>query len=177
MRFHETPLRGAYWIELEPALDERGFFARSFCREEFAAHGLQHDFSQAGVSLSRRAGTLRGLHFQAPPHAEAKLIRCTRGRVYDVIVDLRPDSETRFQWWAIELSAENRHQLYVPEGFAQGFQTLEDESELSYQMSVPYAPEAVAGYHYASPAFGIQWPLPVCCLSERDAKLESLSGS
>lgn len=175
MILRETPLAGAFVIELEELRDERGFFARSFCREEFLRVGLDPSVSQASISYNRTRGTLRGMHFQAPPHAETRRVACTRGRIFDVIVDIRPDSTTRHRWFGIELSADNHLQLVVPEGFAHGFQTLEDDTEVHYVMSVPYAPEAVRGYHHASPAFGIDWPLEPVCVSERDQGLERLS--
>ena len=162
MRFENTPLAGAFVLEIEPLTDERGFFARTFCREEFAKHGLDPELVQCSISLSRERGTLRGLHFQAAPHEEARVVRCTRGRIYDVIVDLREGSDTRFRSYGTELSAENRRQLYVPEGFAHGFQTLEPDTE------------AARGYHHASPAFGIVWPLPPVNVSPRGQELESL---
>ncbi len=174
MRFEGTPLAGAYVLELEPHSDERGFFARTFCTEEFAKLGLNPVIVQCSISFNRARGTLRGMHFQAAPHEEVRVVRCTRGRIHDVIVDLRPDSDTRFASFAAELSAENGRQLYVPEGFAHGFQTLEPESEVLYQMSTPYVAEATRGYHYASPAFAIDWPLPAVNVSPRDEQLESL---
>lgn len=174
MRFIETPLAGAYLVEPEPHEDERGFFARTFCTREFVERGLNPTLAQCSISFNRRTGTLRGLHFQAPPHAETRLVRCTRGRIWDAIADLRSDSPTRLGWWATELSAENLHQLYVPEGFAHGFVTLEDNCEVSYQISAAYAPESVRGYHFASPAFAIEWPLEPKVMSEWDAALELL---
>jgi dTDP-4-dehydrorhamnose 3,5-epimerase len=172
MQFQQTLLTGAYVIDPERHLDERGFFARTFCAQEFEKHGLEPAAAQCSVSFSRRRGTLRGLHYQAPPPAEVRLVRCTRGRVFDVIVDLREASETCLQWFATELSAENGRQLYVPEGFAHGFQTLEDECEVSYQMSTVYAPDRTGGIHYASPSVAIDWPLPVSVISDRDSALE-----
>ncbi len=174
MRFDITPLAGAFVLEIEPLTDERGFFARTFCSEEFAKHGLNPELVQCSISLNRERGTLRGLHFQAAPHEEARVVRCTRGRIYDVIVDLREGSDTRFRSYGAELSAENRRQLYVPEGYAHGFQTLEPDTEVLYQMSTAYVPEAARGYHHASPAFGIAWPLPPVNVSPRDQELESL---
>ena len=174
MQFHQTPLAGAYVIERDPYRDERGFFARTFCSEDFAKLGLTSLVVQCSVSFNRLRGTLRGLHLQAPPAEEARLVRCTRGRIFDAIADLRPESGTYLKWFGSELSAENGRQLYVPEGFAHGFQTLEDGSEVSYQISVPYNAELSRGYHYASPALGIEWPLPVSVISERDAALEPI---
>jgi len=175
MILRETPLVGAYVIELEELVDERGFFARTFDREIFERAGLRAEIVQSSVSYNRRRGTLRGMHFQAAPHEETRRVGCTRGRIFDVIVDLRPDSATRHRWFGVELSAENRLQLVIPEGFAHGFQTLEDDSLVHYDMSVPYAPAHACGYHHASPAFGITWPLPPICISERDQTLESLN--
>jgi dTDP-4-dehydrorhamnose 3,5-epimerase len=176
MRFQETPLRGAYVVEPEPLGDDRGFFARTFCTAEFREHGLNPAVAQCSISFNRERGTLRGLHYQAAPHAETRLVRCTRGSVFDVIVDLRADSGTRLGWYGCELSAENRRALYVPEGFAHGFQTLEDETELLYAMSEAYVATLARGVHYASPALGIDWPLPVGAISPRDATLEPLEG-
>jgi dTDP-4-dehydrorhamnose 3,5-epimerase len=177
MIFQRTPLDGAWVVRIEPSEDERGFFGRTFCAEEFRAHGLTPCLAQASISYAHVRGTLRGLHWQAVPHREAKLVRCTRGRLFDVIVDLRPDSATRNHWFAIELSPDGPEQLYVPEGFAHGFQTLEDRTEVFYQISVPYAPEFSHGCHYASPSLGIEWPLPVTRISERDRQLDPLSPS
>ena len=168
MKFLPTPLAGAYIVELERLEDERGFFARSFCEEEFRKHGLRPGIAQCNVSWNRRRGTLRGLHFQAIPHEEAKVVRCTRGAVWDVVVDLRDGSATRRRWHAVELSAENRRALYVPEGFAHGFQTLAEDSEVLYQMSESYYPELARGVRWDDPRLGIKWPLPDPILSERD---------
>ena len=168
MKFLPTPLAGAYLIELEQLDDERGFFARSFCQNEFKAHGLDPVVAQCNVSFNRRRGTLRGLHYQAAPHAEAKLVRCTRGAVWDVIVDLRKGSLTVRQWHAAELTAENRRALYVPAGFAHGFQTLADDTEVLYQMSEFYHPESARGVRWDDPALGIDWPVPDPILSNRD---------
>ncbi|MCP4005556.1 MAG: dTDP-4-dehydrorhamnose 3,5-epimerase [bacterium] len=176
MRFEKTPLIGAYVIEIEEHRDERGFFARTYCRDEFRRLGLEPNVAQSSVSFNQRRGTLRGMHFQEAPHAEVRVVRCTRGRIFDVIVDLRSDSADRGRWYGAELSAENHRALYVPKGFAHGFQTLEDRTEVLYDISVPYAPEATRGYHYASPAFGIDWPLPPADVSERDQQLDSLDG-
>ena len=163
-----TPLEGAFAVEIEPIEDERGFFARSFCQEEFRAHGLYPVVAQCNVSFNRRRGTLRGLHYQDKPHEEAKLVRCTLGAVWDVIVDIREDSPTRHRWHAIELTAENRRALYVPRGFAHGFQTLLDDSEVLYQMSEFYHPDSARGLRWDDPALGITWPLPDPILSLRD---------
>ncbi len=172
MRFRETPLRGAYLIEVEEVGDERGAFARTRCRAEFLERGLNPHVEQSSISANLRRGTLRGMHFQADPHAEDRLVRVTRGRIYDVIVDIRPDSATRHEWFATELDARSRKQIYLPAGFAHGFQTLEDDTEVLYDMSVAYAPEFVRGYHHASPAFGIEWPLEPTVISDRDRGLE-----
>lgn len=158
MIFVPTPLAGAWVVEPERVGDERGFFARTWCAETFAAQGLNPALAQCSVSFNERRGTLRGMHYQAAPHAEAKLVRCTRGALWDVVVDLRPDSPTFRQWFGAELTADNRRMLYVPEGFAHGFQTLEDETEVFYQISVPYVPGAGRGVRWDDPAFGIQWP-------------------
>lgn len=158
MQFTETDLAGAFVIDLERHEDERGFFARAWCEREFADHGLDTRVSQCNVSFNEHRGTLRGLHYQVSPHAEVKLVRCTRGAVYDVIVDLRPESATYTRWVGVELTAENRRMLYVPEGFAHGYVTLVDATETFYQVSVPYAPEAERGARWDDPAFGIEWP-------------------
>ncbi|MEX0700802.1 MAG: dTDP-4-dehydrorhamnose 3,5-epimerase [Planctomycetales bacterium] len=175
MRFVETGLAGAYLIEPDPQADERGFFARTFCAEEFENRGLVHRFAQGGVACNHRRGTLRGLHFQAPPWEEAKLVRCVRGTVYDVIVDLRPDSATRGRWASAELSGDNRRTLYVPAGFAHGYLTLTDDAELHYMLSAPYRPEAARGVRFDDPAIGIDWPIPVAVISERDRQLPGWS--
>jgi dTDP-4-dehydrorhamnose 3,5-epimerase len=166
--FQALPLAGAFTVELEPVADERGFFARSFCRDAFRARGLAADYPQCSVSFNARRGTLRGMHYQAAPHAEAKLVRCTRGRLYDVIVDLRPESHTCCRWVGVELDAARRNALYVPEGFAHGFLTLEDETEVFYQISHAYVPESARGVRYDDPAFGIRWPAAPSVISERD---------
>lgn len=171
MIFRPTPLSGAWLLEPERVTDERGFFARTFCRREFEAHGLETFIAQASTSFSRRRGTLRGLHFQAPPHGETKLVRVTRGAVFDAIVDLRPGSSTFKEAFTAVLSAAGGEQLYVPRGFAHGFQTLEDDTEVAYQISEFYAPEAVRGYRYDDPAFAIPWPEEVTVISERDRGL------
>ena len=177
MILRETPLPGAFVIELEPQSDERGFFARTFCREEFERAGLNANVAQSSISYNRTRGTLRGMHLQTAPHEETRRVRCTRGRIFDVIVDMRRDSATRHDWFGIELSAANHLQLIVPEGFAHGFQTLEDDTEVHYDMSVPYEPDACVGYHYASPAFAIEWPLTPVCVSERDKNLGAIRPS
>ena len=169
MIFHSTALQGAYIIKPEPRNDERGFFARSFCAREFAGHGLNSQMVNTNLSFNTQCGTLRGLHFQHPPHAEAKLVRCTRGAIYDVIIDLRPDSPTYTHWLGIELTADNYLQLYVPEGFAHGFQTLEDATDVTYQVSAFYTPGAEGGVRYDDPQFAIHWPLAVSVVSAKDA--------
>lgn len=168
MKFSETRLPGAYIVELEPIGDERGFFARSWDGEEFAARGLNPRLAQCNVSFNARAGTLRGMHYQAAPHEEAKLVRCTLGAIHDAIVDLRPDSPTFRQHLAVTLSAENRRMLYIPEGFAHGFQTLEDGSEVFYQMSTPYVAAAARGVRWDDPAFAIPWPPAERIISAKD---------
>ena len=158
MIFIKTKLPGAFVIEPERFEDERGFLARAWTAREFAAQGLAAPFVECNISYNRRKGTLRGMHFQHAPHAQAKLVRCTRGALYDVIIDLRPDASTFKQWLGVELTAENRLMLYVPEGFAHGFQTLADETELYYQMPAPYVPAASGGVRWDDPAFQIEWP-------------------
>jgi dTDP-4-dehydrorhamnose 3,5-epimerase len=156
--FREAKLKGACVIEPERFEDARGFFARSFSQTEFEAHGLRSQFEEAGISFNLRKHTLRGMHWQAPPDAQAKLVRCTRGAIYDVIIDLRSGSPTYKQWLAQELTAQNRLMLYIPEGFAHGFQTLTDETEVFYQMSKAYAQASERGVRWNDPAFGISWP-------------------
>jgi dTDP-4-dehydrorhamnose 3,5-epimerase len=168
MRFLETPLRGAFVIEPERFADERGFFVRTFCAREFEEQGLDPRVAQANLSFNDRRGTLRGMHYQRPPFAEVKLVRCTRGAIHDVIIDLRPDSPTFRGHFAVRLDSENRKMLYIPEGFAHGFLTLEDSTEVAYQMSAPYSPEHGAGVRYDDPVFGIVWPEPVRVIAERD---------
>lgn len=168
MKFIETKLKGACIIEPERLEDERGFFARSFCQNEFEAHGLNPRVVQCNISYNKREGTLRGMHYQVAPMAEAKLVRCTRGAIYDVIIDLRPESPTYCQWAPVELTADNRGMLYIPEGFAHGFQTLEDDTEVLYQMSEFYTPDCVRGVRWDDPAFGIEWPLNTKIISEKD---------
>jgi len=174
MRFVETALPGAFVIEPEPHCDERGLFARTFCGAEFAAHGLRRAFVQCSTSHNRRAGTVRGMHWQVGEHAEAKLVRCTVGAIFDVIVDLRPGSLTRGRFAAVELAAETRRALYVPEGFAHGFQTLRDGSEVFYQMSARFEPAAARGFRFDDPALRIPWPLPPACVGARDLALPAL---
>ena len=168
MIFTETALSDAYVIDLEPLADERGFFARIWCAREFAARGLESRLVQCSISVNRRRGTLRGMHYQAPPHTEVKLVRCTRGAVFDVIIDLRPDSPTLGQHVAVELTAESRRMLYIPAGVAHGFQALADGSEVCYHMSEFYAPEAARGVRWNDPAFGIHWPITDPIILDRD---------
>jgi dTDP-4-dehydrorhamnose 3,5-epimerase len=168
MIFTETSLKGAFIIDLERMEDERGFFARSFCQEEFRAHELKSDVAQCNVSFNERKGTLRGMHLQVSPAAEAKLVRCSRGAVHDVIVDLRPESPTYCKWIAVRLTEDDGRALYIPEGLAHGFQTLRDSTELFYQMFTFYAPDWQRGVRWDDPAFGIDWPIPNPIMSERD---------
>ncbi len=169
MIYHKTSLQDAWLIELEPRGDERGSFARSMCRDEFVSRGIIGDFVQQNISTSRQAGTLRGMHFQRAPYAEAKLVRCLHGAILDVIVDLRADSPSYLRHEAFELSAKNKHQLYVPPGFAHSFQSLVDDVEVSYLVSAPYTPAAEGGLRYNDPLLGISWPLTVTAISEKDA--------
>jgi dTDP-4-dehydrorhamnose 3,5-epimerase len=170
MKFTETKLKGAFIIDLEPRSDERGFFSRSFCQKEFEAHGLKTTIAQANISFNYRKGTVRGLHFQFPPAAETKFVRCSRGAIVDVIVDLRPESPTYLQHVAVELTADNRRGLFVPERFAHGYQVLDDNTETTYQVGEFYTPSAESGLRYSDPRLGIEWPLPVTDMSEKDAK-------
>lgn len=176
MKFTETPLRGAYVIEMEPHRDERGYFARTFCRAEFEAHGLNPRLEQSSTSFNLRRGTLRGLHYQAAPFEEAKLVRCARGALYDLIVDLRPESESFRKWFAVELTASNLRMLYVPEGFAHGFQTLEDETEVLYHISEAYRPEHARGVRWNDPGFDFRWPIMERVMSERDQSFPDFAG-
>lgn len=168
MIFRETGIEGLTIIEPELQKDERGFFARTWDAEEFAEHGLSACLVQMSISFNRRLGTLRGLHYQAAPHEEAKIVRCTAGAIFDVAVDLRPDSEMFKTWIGVELSAENRFALHVPEGCAHGFLTLTDDAEVSYQMSAPFVPDAARGVRFDDPALGIRWPGEVVVINERD---------
>jgi len=168
LKFSETPLAGAFVIEPEPVHDERGFFARTFCEQEFAAYHLETRFKQHSSSLNVHAGTLRGMHFQADPYGEVKLVTCLTGAVFDVIVDLRERSASYGEWYGVVLSAANRRRLYIPKGLAHGFQTLEDDTELFYMISENYEPKAARGLRHDDPALGIRWPLPVSSMSEKD---------
>lgn len=168
MRFIETELKGAFIIEPERLEDERGFFARSFCKNEFKEHGLNDNLAQCNISFNKTKGTMRGMHLQIPPKEEAKLVRCTMGAIYDVIVDLRKDSSTYKKHIGETLTPENRKMLYIPEGFAHGFITLKDNTEVFYQMSEFYAPDHAVGYRYNDPAFNIDWPIDIAVISERD---------
>lgn len=168
MEFVETKLKGAFLIHPKMLKDHRGFFARVWCREEFVQHGLNANLVQMNMGSSPKKGTVRGMHFQVSPHSEAKLVRCPRGAIFDVIVDLRDNSPSRGQWFGAELTSENALLLYVPEGFAHGYQTLVDDTEMNYLTSAFYAPSAARGVRYNDPAFGIQWPLPVSAISDAD---------
>jgi dTDP-4-dehydrorhamnose 3,5-epimerase len=168
MKLVATPLAGAHLIGLEPLTDDRGFFARAFCEREFAAAGLETRFVQANNTLSRRKGTLRGFHYQLPPAAEVKMIRCLRGAVYDVIVDLRPDSPTFKQWFGAELTAENRLTMYVPRGFGHALLTLQDDAEVFYLVSAFYAPQQERGLRHDDPALGVHWPIAPVEISPKD---------
>jgi dTDP-4-dehydrorhamnose 3,5-epimerase len=175
MKFTATPLPGAFLIEPERIEDDRGFFARSFCVSEFAREGLETSVAQCNISYNRRAGTLRGMHYQAAPHEEAKLVRCTMGSLYDVIVDLRPASATYLKTYGVELSAQNRRMLFIPKGMAHGYQTLCDDTEVCYQMFESYHPESARGVRFDDPVLAIRWPLPDPLVSERDRSYPLLS--
>ena len=168
MLFTETSLSGVYVVDLFRLEDERGFFGRSWCQQEFESHHLNPRLVQCNISFNKKRGTLRGMHYQLAPFEEAKLVRCTRGAIYDVALDLRPDSPTFRNWLPVELTAENRRALYIPEGLAHGFQTLADDAEVFYQMSQFYSPEAARGVRWNDPAFNIQWPIAAPVISERD---------
>jgi dTDP-4-dehydrorhamnose 3,5-epimerase len=169
MKFIPTALAGAYAIEIDRLEDERGFLGRTFCRDEFTGKGLSPGLVQCSISFNTRKGTLRGMHFQEKPHEEAKLVRCTHGAIYDVIVDIRRNSPTFRSWAGFELTAENRKMLYVPQGFAHGFQTLEDNCEVFYQISETYHPDLARGVRWNDPAFTIGWPIAGPFVSHRDA--------
>jgi dTDP-4-dehydrorhamnose 3,5-epimerase len=170
MIFKETKLKGAFIIDPERLEDERGFFARTWCQQEFEAHGLNAHFVQCNISFNCRKGTLRGMHYQVEPHAEAKLVRCTMGAIYDVILDLRPNSLSFMQWFAVELNAENHRAVYVPEHFAHGFQTLTDNAEVFYQMSEFFHPECSRAVRWDDPALAIVWPADSRTISEKDRR-------
>lgn len=175
MRFTESPLRGAFVVDLEPRGDERGFFARAYCADEFTEHGLEPAVAQANLSYNHAVGTVRGMHYQLPPAAETKLIRCTRGALHDVIVDLRPDSDTYLRHFGVDLSADNRRALYVPAMFAHGFQTLADDTEAYYQVGEFYTPGVERGLRHDDPALRIRWPLPTKVISDKDRSWPLLS--
>jgi dTDP-4-dehydrorhamnose 3,5-epimerase len=168
MRFTPTDLDGAFLVELEPRCDARGFFARTWCQREFEEHGLESRLVQCSMSHNLHRGTLRGMHYQVQPHEETKLVRCTAGAIHDVIVDVRPESRTYLQHIAVELSAANRRALYIPRGFAHGFQTLTDDCEVFYQMSEFFSSEAARGFRWNDPLFGIEWPVPDPIILDRD---------
>jgi dTDP-4-dehydrorhamnose 3,5-epimerase len=169
VRYTPLAVDGVHLVELEPFSDDRGFFARSFDTDGFAEHGLRTEVAQCNVSFNHRAGTLRGLHLSLPGHPEAKFVRCTRGAIIDVAVDVRPDSPTYLQHVQVELSADNRAALYLPPHLAHAYQTLTDDAEVLYMVSVPYAPGAETGFRYDDPAFSVEWPLPVSAISDKDA--------
>ncbi len=175
MKFTETKLKGAFIIELQKLEDDRGYFARTWCQNEFLQHGLDADVVQCNVSQNPKKGTLRGMHYQDPPHAETKIVRCTRGAVYDVIVDLRPDSETFLEWIAAELSADNGRIMYIPKGFGHGFQSLEENSMVFYQVSEFYARDYCRGLRWNDPQLKISWPHPVAAISAQDKAWEDLN--
>lgn len=174
MIFKETSLKGAFVIDLQRHEDDRGFFARLFCQREFEAHGLKPTIAQVNLAHNARKGTLRGMHFQFPPAAETKLVRCLRGSIVDTIVDVRPESPTYLQHVAVELSAENGRSLYIPERFAHGYQVLEDETQTSYMVGEFYTPALECGLRYDDPRLGLEWPLPVSEISEKDANWKFL---
>jgi len=176
MKVVETVLRDVLVLEVEPIADERGLFARTWDRAEIVSRGLVADVDQVSVAYNEVAGTLRGLHFQAAPHDEAKTVRCTAGAIFDVAVDLREGSPTRLRWIGVELSATNRRSLYVPEGCAHGYVTLTDGAEVQYMISTPYLPDAARGYRWDDPTLAIEWPVPVTRISDRDAALPYLEG-
>jgi dTDP-4-dehydrorhamnose 3,5-epimerase len=177
MKFRPTPIAGAWLLATERVEDERGSFVRTYCRRELEEHGLDPTVAQCNLSSNRKKGTLRGLHFQLPPHAEAKLVRVMRGAIFDAFVDLRPESPTYLRSFGVELSAEGDVELFLPAGLAHGFQTLADDTEVLYHLSSFYTPEAARGYRYDDPAFAIPWPLPVAVISERDRSLPLFEGS
>lgn len=175
MIFTKTSIEGVYLIDLDKKSDERGFFARTFCREEFLAHGLEPLVEQCNVAFNHRKGTLRGMHMQIAPHPEAKYVRCIRGAIYDIVVDMRPNSKTRFQHVGVELSADNRRGIYIPPYFAHGYQALTDDAEVVYQVSGGYAPNAERGLRYNDPQLQLSWPLPVALINQKDLSWPLLS--
>jgi dTDP-4-dehydrorhamnose 3,5-epimerase len=175
MIFTETRLKGSFIIDLERLEDQRGFFARSWCEREFAYNRIETKWVQANISFNKKKGTLRGMHYQASPHEEVKLVRCTRGSIYDVIADLRPGSDAFRKWFAVELSAENRRMIYIPKGFAHGFITLQDNTEVFYLMSEFYAPGYARGFLWNDPALGINWPEKVTVISDQDKSYQNLT--
>ncbi|AFY80282.1 dTDP-4-dehydrorhamnose 3,5-epimerase [Oscillatoria acuminata] len=177
MIFRETNLEGAWIIEPELLTDNRGFFARTWCQQEFEDQGLNSALVQCNISFNSKAGTLRGMHYQIPPHGETKLVRCTQGAIYDVLIDMRPQSPTFSQWIGVELTAENHRMLYIPDGFAHGFQTLVDHTEVFYQMSEFYHPESARGVRWNDPAFGIKWPTAnSLIISDKDSSYADFVG-
>lgn len=169
MKFIETKLKGSFIIDPEKIDDERGFFARTFCEKEFKEHGLDFKVVQCNISFNRKEGTLRGIHYQASPHEEAKLVSCTRGAIFDVILDVRLDSPTAGEWEAFELRDVDHKMIYIPKGLAHGFQTLEDDTEVFYQMSEFYHPECARGVRWNDPAFGVKWTIPISIISDKDS--------
>lgn len=170
MIFRETKLPDVFIIDIEPVEDERGFFSRCWCRSEFKEHGINSDLEQCNISYNKKKRTLRGMHFQLPPHEEVKLVRCTKGEIYDVTVDLRPESATYCEWQAVVLNEKNRRALYIPEGFAHGFMTLADDTEVFYQMSSKFVPSSASGIRWDDSAIEIHWPEQPLCISEKDLK-------
>lgn len=168
MKFVPTPLQGAHVIEVEPREDERGFFARAWCQREMAEHGLDPKVVQCNLSFNHTLGTVRGMHYQVAPHQESKLVRCLRGSIFDVVIDLRPESTTFAHWFGVELSAANRKMLFIPVGFAHGYQTLQDDTEVFYQVSEFYQPGSEAGIRWDDPAFAIEWPVEATLISDKD---------
>ncbi len=176
MNFTETSLKGAFLVELNKLKDDRGFFARGFCRNEFEQHGIEPFVAQVNISMSVQKGTLRGIHYQVAPHEETKLIRCTRGSVYDVIIDLRPDSATYRQWIGVDLTEDNYRMLFLPRGFGHGFLTTSENAEVTYMVSEFYTPGAERGIRWNDPAIGIDWPANVNSITEKDANWPLLNG-
>lgn len=176
MKFTETKLKGAYIIDIKPIGDDRGFFSRAWCAKEYEEIGLKTQLAQANLSFNKMKGTLRGLHRQIEPFSEVKIVRCTRGALYDVIVDLRPNSPTYKEWIGVELTADNHRMLYVPDNFAHGFQTLEDDTEAFYMVTEFYTPDAERGARWNDPAFGIEWPTAVTTISEKDQSWADFTG-